>query len=118
MKIVLLIVTITFLHGCGVKGESGKNPEPEVAKPVVAEPSAGELIVNKNCKVCHAQGINGAPIIGNKKMWGPRLEKGKEVLISHAINGFNDLMPPKGGNPDLSDEDIGLAVDYMLKQLD
>jgi len=26
---------------------------------------AGEEIVKQNCKVCHAQGLNGAPIIGN-----------------------------------------------------
>lgn len=76
-----------------------------------------ETIVKANCKVCHAQGINGAPIIGNPKMWQPRVGKGKQELISNAINGFG-LMPPKGGKEHLSDEEIGLAVEYFLAQLD
>lgn len=74
----------------------------------------GEMIVQDNCFVCHAQGINGAPILGNKKMWGKRLPQGTDVLIDHAINGYAGMMPPKGGNPDLTDEEIALAVKYMV----
>lgn len=76
----------------------------------------GQSIVNAKCKVCHAQGINGAPVIGNAKMWGPRIVKGREALVLNAING-NGLMPPKGGNDDLSDADIELAVAYLLSTL-
>ena len=77
---------------------------------------AGEEIVKKNCKVCHASGINGAPIIGNKKQWQPRLEKGKDALVTNAINGVG-LMPAKGGRSELTDEQIALAVDYYIYQL-
>jgi len=77
---------------------------------------AGEEIVSKNCKVCHAQGLNGAPIIGNAKMWAPRIEKGREMLVANAINGVG-LMPPKGGKTNLTDEEVGLAVDYFLSQI-
>lgn len=77
---------------------------------------AGEEIVKKNCKVCHAQGLNGAPIIGNKKMWGPRIEKGREALVVNAINGVG-LMPAKGGQAHVSDEEIDLAVGYFLSQI-
>jgi len=75
----------------------------------------GEGIVNANCVVCHSQGINGAPIVGNKKMWAPRLGQGEAVLVEHAINGY-ELMPAKGGKTHLSDEEIGLAVAYMMHQ--
>lgn len=75
-----------------------------------------EAIVKANCKVCHASGINGAPIIGNKKMWSPRTAKGKEALVANAISGVG-LMPPKGGKDKLSDEEIALAVEYFLSQL-
>jgi len=81
-----------------------------------AELEKGKQIVEANCFVCHGQGINGAPIIGNNKMWGKRVTQGKPVLIEHAINGY-ELMPAKGGNTDLTDSDIGLAVSYMLSQL-
>lgn len=75
----------------------------------------GELLVKANCKVCHAQGINGAPIIGNKKMWADRLPKGIEALSQNAINGVG-LMPPKGGKTSLSDKEIQIAVQYMVTQ--
>lgn len=77
---------------------------------------AGEEIVKKNCKVCHAQGLNGAPVIGNNKMWQPRTAKGKDALVSNAINGVG-LMPAKGGKTQLTDEEIALAVGYFLSQL-
>lgn len=75
-----------------------------------------ESIVKTNCKVCHAQGINGAPIIGNEKMWGPRIGKGKDALVQNAINGFG-LMPPKGGRDELNQAEIELAVEYFLLKL-
>ncbi len=81
-----------------------------------AAPHPGAELVKANCKVCHAQGINGAPIIGNRKMWSPRLEQGQEVLVQHAIEGFG-LMPAKGGKTHLSDEEIAIAVDYMVSQV-
>ena len=74
----------------------------------------GQLIVQENCFVCHNQGINGAPILGNQKMWDKRLPQGLDTLVDHAINGYADMMPPKGGNPDLTDEEIRLAVTYMV----
>lgn len=87
-------------------------------KPEVADaPSPGELLVKKNCKVCHAQGINGAPIIGNNKMWDKRTGQGLAVLTEHAINGYG-LMPAKGGKTDLTDDEIETAVKYMLSQLE
>jgi cytochrome c5 len=77
--------------------------------------AAGKAIVEKTCIACHGQGLNGAPILGNKKMWGKRLNQGEELLVSHAINGFAmEMMPPKGGNPDLTDEEVRLAVRYMM----
>ena len=78
--------------------------------------SEGMLIVKSNCKVCHGQGINGAPIIGNLKMWAPRITQEKSTLIEHAMNGYG-LMPAKGGNQDLTEEDISKAIGYMLSQL-
>lgn len=83
---------------------------------VVVAPSEGELIFKNNCKVCHAQGLNGAPILGNAAMWGTRVTQGKDVLLEHAVNGYG-LMPAKGGRTELSDDEVSLAIDYMLSQL-
>jgi cytochrome c5 len=76
----------------------------------------GEKVFNTTCVNCHMQAMNGAPILGNKKMWGKRLPQGVPALIQHAINGYS-LMPAKGGNPDLNDDQVAAAVEYMVRQV-
>ncbi|MDQ3796182.1 MAG: c-type cytochrome [Pseudomonadota bacterium] len=55
----------------------------------------------------------GAPKLGSKADWASRIKKGKQTLYTHAINGFG-AMPPKGGDPSLSNAQVKAAVDYML----
>ena len=74
----------------------------------------GEAIYNQICMACHMTGAAGAPIRGNADQWAPRMEKGIETLYSHAINGFN-AMPAKGGNPNLSDDEVKAATDYLVE---
>ena len=109
IKLLLVFSAVMYLSGCGTDSETAK----VVAQP---EPQAGEALYTKNCKVCHAQGISGAPILGNKKMWQSRAVKGQEVLVNHAVNGFG-LMPAKGGKTALTEEEISEIVGYMLSQL-
>ncbi|GAB1261579.1 c-type cytochrome [Aurantivibrio plasticivorans] len=78
---------------------------------------AGETIVNQNCKVCHAPGLNNAPVLGNKVMWKPRAEQGLETLVQHASNGYG-LMPAKGGNEALTELEITQGIKYMLSLLE
>jgi len=103
LKLGFALIISTHLFGC-----SGSEQQAQLL--------AGEEIVKQNCKVCHAQGLNGAPIIGNNKMWASRINKGREVLTANAINGIG-LMPPKGGKTNLTDAEIDLAVGYFLSQL-
>jgi len=77
----------------------------------------GEEIVGGTCIKCHAAGINGAPILGNNKMWASRANQGIPTLVKHASEGYG-LMPAKGGNTDLTEEDMTAAVSYMLSLLD
>ena len=67
----------------------------------------------KTCMVCHAAGIAGAPKAGDKTAWAPHLARGTDQLYMSAIKGFK-AMPPKGGNPSLSDAEVKAAVDYMV----
>lgn len=100
---LFLCVTLLVLglNACGKKAAE------------TAAPSAGEQVFVQNCRVCHAQGLNGAPIIGNKVQWRDRVSKGQSTLTEHAINGFG-LMPAKGGNTELPDEEVAKAVSYMM----
>lgn len=74
----------------------------------------GQAVYESVCFACHDTGAAGAPKRGDAAIWEPRLAEGRETLYSHAINGLN-AMPPKGGRPSLSDEEVKAAVDYMVQ---
>jgi len=82
-----------------------------------AAPAApdGAAIYNKVCVACHASGVSGAPIVGDKAKWAPRIALGVDALTTAALKGIN-AMPPKGGCMSCTDEEIKLAVEYMVKQ--
>jgi len=73
----------------------------------------GKAIYDTTCMVCHAAGVAGAPKLGDKAAWAPRLAQGAAALHTSALKGKN-AMPPKGGNVALPDADVIAAVDYMV----
>ena len=73
----------------------------------------GKQIWQDTCQVCHQTGLAGAPIMGDQKAWASRIKRGKDSLYTHALEGWGD-MPARGGNANLSDQQVMQAVDYML----
>jgi cytochrome c5 len=84
------------------------------AAPLYAD--EGEAVFNKTCKLCHGSGMAGAPKAGDADAWKDRIAKGRSTLYDHALNGFRDkgIMPPRGGNSALTDDEVKAAVDYMV----
>ncbi|MCU6501301.1 c-type cytochrome [Rugamonas sp. A1-17] len=78
-----------------------------------ADSAKGEKIYKATCMACHGAGVLGAPKFGDKAAWGPRIAKGKPALYTNALNGFK-MMPPRGGNPALKDDEVKAVVDYMI----
>jgi cytochrome c5 len=79
----------------------------------------GEQAFGQVCTACHTLGVAGAPKVGDKAAWAPRIAQGADTLHKHALEGFQGkagYMPPKGGRADLSDQSIMNAVDYMVSQ--
>ncbi|RMG28121.1 MAG: cytochrome c5 family protein [Gammaproteobacteria bacterium] len=76
---------------------------------------AGEKIFKTKCFVCHGTGAAGAPKVGDKKAWAPRIAKGIDTLLKHAKNGYN-AMPPKGTCMECSDEDLKSTIEYMISK--
>jgi cytochrome c5 len=74
---------------------------------------SGEQVVNAQCAKCHESGAGGAPKIGDRVAWLPRMKLGLDTLIRSAINGHGG-MPPRGGAADLTDSEIRNAVVYMF----
>ena len=79
----------------------------------------GATIYGALCTGCHTAGVAGAPKL-EKAAWGARIAQGVETLHTHAIAGYTGpagVMPARGGNPALSDEQVKATVDWMLTQL-
>ena len=86
----------------------------EQMAPAAAQ-SDGSKVYQTVCAACHGSGLVGAPKLGDKAAWKPRLAQGSSTLREHALKGIR-AMPPKGGNASLSDGDVQAAVDYMVGQ--
>lgn len=92
-------------------------PTSTAAAPAAAQPaaSAGEQLVKQTCSACHATGAAGAPKIGDKAAWAPRIKQGIDTLVAHALQG-KGAMPPRGTAMNASDAEIRAAVEYMVAQ--
>ena len=75
----------------------------------------GKEVYDGACKACHEAGVAGAPKTGDKGSWASRLGAGLEGLTKSAIAGKGG-MPPRGGNPDLTDAEIARAIAFMANQ--
>lgn len=87
------------------------------AKPEEAANDVGKKVFGAVCSMCHASGTAGAPRLGDKADWGPRVAQGMDVLYKHSLEGFTGekgMMPARGGSTTLSDDDVKAAVDYMV----
>jgi len=120
IEITSAIEGVTPLQHLERKRESAKKQEAkdsgEKAENTIEE---GAAVYDKSCAVCHAQGLAGAPKISDKAAWEKRISQGMDKLIERAINGFSGdagVMPPKGGNPNLTDEEVTAAVVYMVEK--
>lgn len=82
--------------------------------------ASGAQVYEQNCMACHGEGVAGAPKTGEVGAWQERLPKGIDAMVAiviEGVQGYSGAMPPRGGNPDLSDEQIREAVQYMLDRL-
>lgn len=77
--------------------------------------AAGQQVYQKSCQSCHAAGVAGAPKLGDKDAWAPRIATGIDALVASSING-KGIMPPKGACASCSDDDLKAAVEYMVSE--
>lgn len=80
----------------------------------------GKAIYGHLCHSCHTAGVAGAPKLGDKAAWKPRIAQGIATLIKHAEEGYTgpdgNHMPARGGNPSLSDAQVAATVKWMVGQ--
>ena len=101
----------------------GNRPPPmnkEMAASAASKPPVsgrdGEQIYKAYCHACHSKGAAGAPKVGDKEAWAPRIETGVGGMLYAVINGKN-AMPPRAGITDVvTDEELRRAVVFMANK--
>ena len=102
-----------------ISGEDNSAVEEKAAAPVALKDMPGEEVFNTTCVACHGSGLAGAPKVGDKGAWAPRIAEGADTLHQHALHGFtgkSGVMPAKGGMTSVTDASIMAAVDYMVSK--
>ena len=110
-----------------IEPPAASEPPAESAEPVEQQAEAeaptetaaaavdGQKIYEASCQACHVAGVAGAPKLGDKDAWAPRLAKGNDAMLASVLNGLN-AMPPKGGCMSCSEEELRAAMEYIVEQ--
>jgi cytochrome c oxidase subunit 2 len=96
----------------GAAADKGAAQQLAAAAPAAGGAADGKKTYDTTCMACHSTGAAGAPKLGDKAAWAPRLKQGIAALHASALKG-KGAMPPKGGNAGLPDDAVKAAVDYM-----
>jgi len=103
----------TAVPGKGSMQVAAATTSPSPATAATTAATAGPpALYNQVCSTCHAAGVAGAPKLGDKAAWAPRIAQGVDALTASAIKG-KGAMPPRGG-ASASDADIKALVAYMV----
>lgn len=107
--LVLLLLLTSFAH-------SETHHPQDFLQSIQGSKEEGKKIYEHFCVNCHALKpliALGAPAIGVKKEWSDRLKKGMEAIFKNSSEGIN-AMPARGGCFECSDEQLKLAIEYLL----
>jgi len=99
-----------LLAGCGGNAEQADVS----AASINAHP--GKEIYDQYCYSCHNPGLNGAPRLGDAEAWAPRIAQGRAILLTSTLEGIAPAMPQRGLCLSCSDDDLAVAVDYMIEE--
>ena len=77
-------------------------------------PDNVKAAVDTLCAACHISGVGNAPKYGDKDDWAVRMANGIDAVAASAIAG-KGAMPARGGSQ-LTDEEIKLAIQYMVSK--
>lgn len=112
---------IAFLQASS--GGIGTSPGARPAYRPVAlgpgSPARGQQVYMEICVVCH--GPDGRGAVEGVPQLAPRLGQPDDVLLGRIINGYQSpgsqlAMPPRGGNPDLTDQALADVLAYMHQE--
>lgn len=122
---VLLVLVLMVLAGCGGDKDSDAAlpaDTPTAAVPA-GDPAKGKEIFSTTCFACHGEGGVGVPNLGKDMTTSTFIhESGDADLLafikkgrdpSDPANTTGVAMPPKGGNPALTDAQLMDVIAYV-----
>ncbi|MEI7787937.1 MAG: c-type cytochrome [Chlorobiaceae bacterium] len=117
----ILAFSVFLLGSCTKEAPLDQEELTESREEAAAEKqlAVGKSIYETNCAGCHDSDVAGAPTPGDKSDWKNRIPQGVTILAKKAIEGYDGkkgMMPPKGGNDVLTDEEVTSAVKYMISR--
>jgi cytochrome c5 len=126
-QITLLVAVVGLcltLFACSESAKTG--PQSAIATEAIPDSGISEVasmdiasvddVMKKwarSCALCHVTGEGGAPRSGFAEDWNPRLVNGKSILLTHTIEGYNN-MPPLGYCMACEEEDFIALIDFMV----
>ncbi|PQA81938.1 cytochrome c5 family protein [Limnohabitans sp. TS-CS-82] len=123
---VFIIIGLVYFVTSANKPQAGSSNAPEAVAARIQKVGAVEIrdanrelkagadVFKAQCSACHTSGAAGAPKVGDKAAWAPRVGKGYEALLTSALKGKGAMGAQGGG--DFDDVEIGRAVVYMANE--
>ena len=116
---ILAVLTVTMFVSGNWQNESiGATTHSGTAKThneSQADQSIGKEVYQHVCASCHNTGVAGAIKLDDKAAWKKHIHHGIDHMVESVIEG-KGAMPARGGNPNLTDEEIEAAVNYIVEQ--
>jgi cytochrome c5 len=115
-RYILLFFSVLILSGCGKEDVVEPAPIEPLSEEITSSPSArqiGQQAYEQVCARCHAEGLDGAPKVGDRAAWNDRSSQWEAVLFEHARNGFGE-MPERGGSVTMDEATVSKAAEYMM----
>jgi cytochrome c5 len=117
--LVAVVGLCLTLFACSESAKTG--PQSAIATEAIPESRVSESasvddVMKKwarSCALCHVTGEGGAPRSGFAEDWNLRLVNGKAMLLTHTIEGYNN-MPPLGYCMSCEEDDFIALIDYMV----
>lgn len=92
-----------------------ETPIATAVAPVSTDGKKPEDIYKSTCLACHSSGVANAPKLGDKAAWKKLVASGMDTMLDAVIKG-KGIMPPKGGNPSLTKEELQSTIEWMISQ--
>lgn len=103
-------VIILSLAGCQEQGAGG-GADDNLQFGAALSPRLQDTYM-RTCRNCHQNDVPGIPRAGDRQDWAPRAAQGLDVLVRHAMYGYQG-MPAMGFCQDCSEEDIRALIVWM-----